>query len=321
LADLPEDDEPKKTSKATMIRRGLVAALALACAGGWIYTRYLVKKETLGGECTYDIHCRSEAPRCMKQDIDGKGVCTRPCDNDSDCAADIKCIKVTLDDYDERGRPLEGGYCIPQAILDARRKKKNDGGAAPEASGDAGPVPTGYWIDPPSNPDQLEGEFTFDRGAQHTPISIEVKGTMFRIIGVKKTLRTIIDTTTMREYQVDDDKRQFSGQSLGVSINTVKVTKTDKKDKVLDKDCDIWQIEEGLSVRQACVIKGGSWVDPGRRGVEAWEKELSTRGVFPLKLVDGDKTKLNATAIAIHPIDASAFQIPKAYKNVIGGRF
>jgi hypothetical protein len=57
-----DDDAPKKASKATIVRRALVWSLALACAGGWIYTRYLVKKSGLGGACSYDMHCLPEAP-------------------------------------------------------------------------------------------------------------------------------------------------------------------------------------------------------------------------------------------------------------------
>ncbi|MBN9165701.1 MAG: hypothetical protein J0I07_32425, partial [Myxococcales bacterium] len=144
-----DDDGPKKTPKATIVRRSIVALLALACAGGWLYTRYLVKKETLGGACSYDMHCRSEAPRCLKQAVDASGVCSRPCDTDGDCAPDIKCVKVELDERDERGRPLEGGYCFPQALLDARKKKKaGDDGATQAARSDS-------WIDVPQAPGQL----------------------------------------------------------------------------------------------------------------------------------------------------------------------
>ena len=34
-------------------------------------------------------------------------------------------MKVELEDRDERGRPLEGGYCFPQAILDAINTQRN----------------------------------------------------------------------------------------------------------------------------------------------------------------------------------------------------
>jgi hypothetical protein len=124
-----DDDDPDakpKTSKATIIRRVLVGLLALACAGGWIYTRYLVKKGNLGEACSYDMHCGKASPRCLKPSAEGEGVCSRSCDTDGDCAAGIKCLKVELDEYDERGRPIEAGYCFPQALLDARKKKKKE---------------------------------------------------------------------------------------------------------------------------------------------------------------------------------------------------
>ncbi|MBX3233153.1 MAG: hypothetical protein KIT84_20390 [Labilithrix sp.] len=306
MTNLPDDDdEPKKTSKATIIRRVLVFALALACAGGWIYTRYLVKKEPLGGVCTYDMHCQKEAPRCMKQDVEGDGVCTRPCDDDSECAADIKCIKVQLDDYDERGRPLEGGYCFPQALLDARKAKKRGDAGAAAAKSDS-------WLDVPANPDQLEGEITVERGSTKT--TVEVKGTLLRVVGAKHG-RTIVDTSTLRVYQVDDDKKTFAASQLGGG-GDAKVTKTDKKDKVADRECDIWQIEEGKTMREACVVKGGSFVDPSGRAVAAWEKELTVRAVFPLRITENDKTKLQVTKLDAHPVDAAGFTIPKSYKNL-----
>jgi hypothetical protein len=128
-----DDEVPKKTSKATIIRRILVFGLAFACAGGWIYTRYIVEKHGLAGPCDYDIHCLPEAPRCLKQTVDAEGVCSRACELDGgDCAADIRCVKVELEERDERGRPLQGGYCFPQSMIDARKKRRNaDGGAPP----------------------------------------------------------------------------------------------------------------------------------------------------------------------------------------------
>lgn len=304
MTDLPDDDEPKKPSKATTIRRVLVIGLAIACAGGWIYTRYLMKKETLGGECTYDIHCRAEAPRCMKQEIDGKGVCTRPCDEDGDCAADIKCIKVTLDDYDERGRPLEGGYCFPQALLDARRKKKD--GGTPAAKSDS-------WLEVPSNPDQLEGDISVERNGATS--SFTIKGTLLKTTS-SGNKRIIVDTSSLRKYAVDDDKKQFAASAIGGG-GEAKLTKTEKKDTVAGRDCEIWQIEEpGKPTREACVIKGGSFADPNGGAVTAWEKELTVRGVFPLRVTEGDKPKLLVTKIDMHPVDAAGFTIPKSYKNL-----
>lgn len=302
MSDL-DDDEPKKPSKATTIRRLLVIGIALACGAGWLYTRYMMKKAELGGECTYDIGCQSTAPRCMKQDIEGKGVCTRPCDNDGDCAADIKCIKVTLDDYDERGRPLEGGYCFPQSLLDARRKKK-DGGAPPVAKSDS-------WLDVPSNPDQLEGDISVDRNGSVTTFT--VKGTLLKTTNGNK--RVIVDASGLKQYTVDDDKKQFGAQAIGGG-GEAKLTKSDKKDTVAGKECELWQIEEpGKPMREACVIKGGAFADPSH-AITAWEKELTVRGVFPLRVMEGDKQKLLVTKLDIHPVDASGFTIPKSYKNL-----
>lgn len=300
------DDEPKKTPKATIVRRAIVAILALACAGGWIYTRYLVKKETLGGTCTYDMHCRAEAPRCLKQSVEGDGVCSRPCDTDGDCAPDIKCVKVGLDEYDERGKQLEGGYCFPQALLEGRKKKKDAGGPPPKSDS---------WVDVPDAPGQLEGEITLERGG--TKATYEVKGTLLRVAGTNKR-RTIVDTSTLRVYTVDDDKKTFAASQINAQPGEPKVTKTERKDSVEGRDCEIWQIEEGKPIREACVVKGAAFVDPSGRAVAAWEKELTVRSAFPLRVTEGDKTKLLAVKIDAHPVDASSFTIPKSYKNLAG---
>jgi len=299
------DDEPKKTSKATIVRRSLVALLALTCAGGWIYTRYLVKKETLGGTCTYDMHCRSEAPRCLKSSVDGDGVCSRPCDTDGDCATDIRCVKVGLDEYDERGRQLEGGYCFPQALLDARKKKKGVG-AEPAAKSDS-------WVDVPEVPGQLEAEVILERGSAKT--TYEVKGTLLRLAPSSKR-RTIVDTSTLRVYSVDDEKKTFAASQINASPGEPKLTRTDRTDKVADRECEIWQIEDGKIAREACVVKGAAFIDPSARAASAWEKELAVRSVFPLRVTEGDKPKLLAVKVETRPLDATLFTIPKTYKNL-----
>jgi hypothetical protein len=309
--ELDDDDEaPKKTSKATIVRRALVVLLVLACAGGWIYTRYLVKKGTLGEACSYDIHCRTEAPRCLKPSAESEGVCSRSCETDGDCAAGIKCIKVELEDRDERGRPLEGGYCFPQALLDARKKR---------AAGDAGAASSGAradsWLEVPEAPGQLEGELTVERGgASHT---FQIKGTLIRTKG--KRGPTLVDTATLRVYSVDEEKKTFSASQLAASPGEVKITKTDRRDKVADRECEIWQVDDAAgkgSAREACVVKGAAFVDPGGHVVAPLDKELAVRGVLPLRILEGDKPKLLVTKLDVHPVDASLFTIPKTFKNL-----
>jgi hypothetical protein len=304
-----DDDEPKKTPKATIVRRSIVGLLAIACAGGWIYTRYLVKKEMLGGTCSYDMHCRPEAPRCLKQSTDGDGVCSRPCDTDGDCAPDIRCMKVELDDHDERGRPLQGGYCFPQTLLDARKKKKDgDAGVAAKA-----PARSDSWIDVPEAPGQLEAEVVLERGGTKT--TYEVKGTLLRAAG--KHGRTIVDTSTLRVYVVDDEKKSFAASQIATSPGEPKVTKTERKDKVADRECEIWQLEEpsNKTRREACVVKGAAFIDPSARSAAAWEKELTVRSAFPLRLTEGEKPRLVVSKLDLKPLDAALFSIPKSYKN------
>lgn len=304
--DAFDDDQPKKTPRATIVRRAIVFALAFACAGGWLYTRYIVKKETLGGVCSYDMHCRAEAPRCLKQSTDGDGVCSRPCDTDGDCAPDITCVKVELDEYDERGTPLRGGYCFPQALLDARRKKKS--------GSDAGVAKSDSWLDVPEVSGQLEGEIVLERGG--TKASFEVKGTLVRALLPSKHARAVVDTSTLRSYSIDDDKKTFSASQLAAAPGDVKVTKTERKDVVAERPCDVWELDDGRTVREACVVKGGAFVDPTSRSVAPWEKELAVRGVLPLRVLEAGKPKLLATRVDVRPMDAPLFAIPKAYKNL-----
>jgi hypothetical protein len=286
-ADL-DDEETPKTSRATIIRRVLVAIVALACAGALLYTRVLVKKGTLGDACTYDMHCKKEAPRCLKQSTDGEGVCSRACDADAgDCADGITCVNVELDDYDERGKPLQGGYCFPQALLDARRKKKT-----PREAG----APRDSWVDVPSAPGQLEGEIAIERGGATT--TVEVKGSLLRVVSGKGR-RTVVDTAALRVYAIDDEKKTFAASQIA-STAEAQVTKTDRRDRVVDRECDIWRIEEtsggARSAREACVVKGAAFVDPHARAATAWEKELSVRGYFPLRITDEEERQAEAVS-------------------------
>jgi hypothetical protein len=325
---LDEDDEPKKTPRATIIRRVLVGLLALACAGGWIYTRWIVKKNTLGEPCSYDMHCRTEAPRCLKQEVDAEGVCSRSCDNDGDCAPDIKCVKVELDDRDERGRPLEGGYCFPQALLDARKKKnKKDAGSsvAAQPSSSSKPLQKGEsWLDVPEVDGQLEGTFSIELRPSGRAILLggrtayDVRGTLIRV--TKKGGRTIVDTSTMRSYSIDDEKQTFSATQLAVLPGEVKITKTGKTDRVADHECEIWDVDESPSQTKAkgevCVVKGGAFINPTQDKISALEKELAVRGVFPLRVRQDDKVTLIVQRTAERPLDPWNFAIPKTYKNL-----
>ena len=226
-----EDDEAPKPSRARTIRRGLVVALVLLCAGGLVYTRCLVKKGTLGEPCAYDMHCRAEAPRCMKTTEEQDGVCSRSCDKDDDCLPGIRCIKVGLDEYDERGRPKEGGYCFPQALLDARKQKK-----ASEAGGAKKVIDS--VVDIPEAPGQLEAEIVLERGGVET--TVEVKGTLLRTGGHDpRARRTLVDTTTLRVFTIDDDKKTFSATQIAAAPGEPKITKTDRKDKVAEHPCDV----------------------------------------------------------------------------------
>lgn len=314
-----DDGEPKKTPRATMIRRGLVVALVLLCAGGWMYTRYGVKKGTLGDKCSYDMHCRSEAPRCLKSEgtggVDAEGVCSRSCDKDADCAEGIACVKVELEDRDEKGRPLEGGYCFPKSIIEARKQRKRGDAGSGAPTTPTTPTTKESWLEIPNVTGQLEGTITVRRGAIEQ--AFIVKGTLIRPVMVAGKRRMIMDTSTLRVYTVEDDRKAFSASQMSAGPDA-KLTKTDRKDRLMGHECEIWQIEDDQKKKtlEACVLHGGAFVDPTGRMASSWEKELAVRSAFAIRVNEGDVSRLIATKIDLHPVDASDFVIPKTYRNL-----
>ena len=118
-------------------------------------------------------------------------------------------------------------------------------------------------------------------------------------------------------FSIDDDKKTFSATQIAAAPGEPKIAKTDRKDKVADHPCDVWRVEDGKTARELWVIPGGAFVD-ATRGAAAWEKELAVRGVFALRVSEGEgaKPKVLATKVHVHPIDAARFAIPRAYKNL-----
>jgi hypothetical protein len=314
-APLEDDDAPKKPTRAKVIRTAVAVTVALACAGAFAWVRWGMEKSGLGEPCAYKVNCGSDAPTCLKQTAEEDGVCSRPCDPGVDCAPGIACVKVELDERDDRGNPLEGGYCFPQALLDARKKKP-----AVEAG-----VARDSYVDVPETPGQLEGEVEIqtERGKAAPQVTTYlVKGTLIRPAANAKK-RTVADASTMRIYFVDDDKKTFGAAALegAGSIDGVKVEKTVAKDAIAGTPCEIWRIEEPKVTREVCVIHGGAFVDPGARGAATWQRELAVRTAFPLRVIERDasgaeRSRMTVTRLDLHPVDAALFAIPRAYRNV-----
>ena len=312
---LDDDDVPKKTPKATIIRRVILVALALTATGWLVYTRLLVKKFGLGEPCGSNMHCKFEAPKCLKSSVDGDGVCSRACANDNECAEGIKCVKVELEEYDERGRPLEGGYCFPQAILDARKKKK-DAGAVVEKHDS--------WVDIPESPG-FEGEVDFKvrPGRPGKPDRAEkwlVKGSLARrATGAHE----IFDAASMRVFHVDEKNQSFTVSGLSAPAKPSPKSsflKTERKDRVAERDCEIWTFENDSDTYEMCVVNGASFA--GWEGnFPLWLHELAVRNAFPLRVlhkttaVPQFATELIAIKVDAKPIEATQFVIPKTFKN------
>lgn len=311
-----DDEEPKKPTRAKVIRTVIAVAIALACAAAFAWVRWGMKKSGLGEPCAYKVSCGTDAPTCLKQNAEEDGVCSRPCEPGTDCAPGIACVKVELDERDDRGNPLEGGYCFPQAMLDARRKKK----PAAEAG-----APKDSYVDVPDAPGQLEGdvEMKWERagGASHVA-SYLVKGTLVRAAGSGKR-RVIGDAAAMRVYQVDDDKKTFAAAALegAPTIDGVKVTKTETKEQLAGRECSVWRIDEPKGSHEVCVVTGGAFVDPSGRTAPTWLRELAVRSAFPLRMIERDasgaeKGRMAVTKLDVHPVDGASFAIPKSYKNL-----
>jgi hypothetical protein len=323
----PIEDEPnpkrRKVTRKAKIRLAVALVLGLGATGAWVYVRYLVPKSALGGPCRWAMHCGKEAPACMRPDIDRDGVCSKPCDADAgDCASGIRCVTIEVEERDERGMPLKGGYCFPQTFLDAKKNRPREAGA-----------PIDSWLDVPESAAQLEGEiaYAWERGgAPSSERAFLIKGSLLREVGragdgrpASGTSRTIVDTSSLRVFAVDDAKRTFAPSTLDPPGGDAKTDKTGKKDKVLGRDCEIWQIDDGRARREACVLLGAAFVDPAARGVPAWIHELSARGALPLRVVETDKggkevSRMTATRFDVRPVDASLFTIPHAYRNLAG---
>jgi hypothetical protein len=308
MASRVEDFETRP-SRAATIRRVLVFTVAAACLGVFVYTRYIVKKGGLGERCSVDLQCSEAAPRCLKPDAEEDGVCSRSCAADGDCQEGVRCIEVEVDDRDERGNFKKQGYCFPQAVLDARKaKSKRDGGAE---GGKRGRSET-TWLEPHEG--GLEGEIVVDRAGSKA--TFEIKGSLVRLApSGSGHVRTIADTTSLRVFEVDDAKQQFSASTIPSPTSDVLVKKAGREDKVGDQPCQVWTLEEGAKNREVCAIQGAALVDPRARTVAPWERELATRSLLPLQVREGTETKLTVR-FTPRPLDARGFTIPKAYKNL-----
>ncbi len=321
MIDEPETEEEiaerLRKRKRSLVRAAIASVLAIASLSTYLYVRYGVKKEDLGGPCSFAMNCKTTAPQCLRLTLDGEGACSRPCDPGADCAPGIRCVKVGLEERDDRGVPLEGGYCIPQTLLDARKRALHDGGVA-----DAGHVDS--WLPVPQIENQLEGEITLQTGSAE-PKTYTVKGTLLRAgsasAGGKK--RTIVDASTLRLFFVDDEKQTFSVVAMGGAPGDITVKKTGATDTIDGQACDAWQLLEGKTTREVCVLTGGAFVDPAARVASPWTRELAVRGAFPLRVVELDgkgheTSRTVATHVARHAVDTSLFAIPHAYRNLAG---
>ncbi|WP_394824793.1 hypothetical protein [Pendulispora albinea] len=119
----------RKKLRAVKVRMILAIVIGIAVLATGIYTKFLRPKSPLGGPCRWAMDCQPEAPACMRESLEGGGVCSRTCDPGVDCAEGIHCISIELDQRDERGLPLKGGYCFPQSYIDIRKAQRRDAGA------------------------------------------------------------------------------------------------------------------------------------------------------------------------------------------------
>lgn len=321
MIDEPESEEEIAARLAkrrkSLRRAAIVGALGLVTWGGFLWVKYAMKKSDLGGPCEYGVQCKPEAPRCLRLTADSQGACTRTCDPSADCAPGIRCVKVGLDEYDDRGVPLEGAYCIPQTLIDERKRSLHDGGAP-----DAGKLDS--WLAVPELANQLEGEIEIASSGGETKRYV-VKGSLVRAGAADGSAkkRTIADASTLRVFFVDDEKQTFSVVAMGGTPGDVTVQKTGKTDKVAGHDCDVWSLVEGRSTSDVCVVAGGAFLDPAAHVASPRARELAVRGVLSLRTIDMDAkghetSRKTVTRLDLHPVDAALFAIPHAYRNLAG---
>ncbi len=309
-----QDDDDLSKKGPGPLRKVLVVGAVLACAGFWLWTRYGVTKQPLGGPCTWAIDCAKDAPRCMRPDIDEPGICSRACVPPDDCAPGIRCVEVELDAKDDKGNYVKEGTCVPQTFLDARKAK---------ARGDAG-IPKGEsadsWVEVSETESPIEGEIVLRRaGAEKTFL---VKGALVRTAESEAGPRKVIDTSSLRVFTLDDKKRSYTATVLGgrAASDEVTVTKTGKKERVADRECELWELLDKRGKHIACVVSGGAFVDPNAASVPPWMQELAVRTALPLRVVELDAkghetTRAEVTRFSPRRLDRSLFLVPKSYKN------
>jgi hypothetical protein len=308
----------RKTGKVRWAVRSVLLALGLGSVGFWAWGKWLAPKSALGGPCSWAVDCDKSAPTCMRESADGPGICSRPCETGVDCAPDVRCISVELDERDEHGMPLKGGYCVPQSFIDERRNKSKK---------DAGPLvgesrPNEYSVLPiPHVPGQFEGELTVSMPPAE-PHVVWVKGSLTRLAPTPgEKSRTVLDAATGRVFRVDDDKKTYSALALDGAPGEVSIDKTAEKRAIAGVSCDVWRLTEGKVRTDVCILQRGAFADPSSRAFAPWLKELAARGAIPLeaKRVEPDgkeSVRLVVTRIDEHPIDAALFAIPKTYRNL-----
>lgn len=306
------DEPPKKTTRARWALRVILLLLGAGSVGFWAYGKYLAPKSALGGPCTFEMHCSKDAPRCMKDAIDGDGVCSRECELGHDCAEGIRCISVELDERDERGMPVKGGYCVPQSLVDKKANKP---------AHDAGPVTDDGWLPIPRLEGQFEGEIVVKLDLAE-PHPVLVKGSLTRLPGQEKP-RVVVDAAHARMFVIDDEKKTFQAQSIEGSTSALTLDKTNEKDVVAGAPCEIFRLREerGGGIVEACVTRRGAFADPKVRFFPAWQKELASRGAIPLRVTRKDSSGKEATLLVVSqiaekPLDAGLFAIPKSYRNL-----
>jgi hypothetical protein len=117
------DEERPALTRGKVVRLIIAACVMAATTAGWMYVRYFMPKAPLGGPCQWGVQCDKEAPLCLRESLDGEGTCSRSCDAGTDCAPGIKCVDADLNERDDEGKPLRGGYCFPEAFVERQKKR------------------------------------------------------------------------------------------------------------------------------------------------------------------------------------------------------
>lgn len=176
----------------------------------------------------------------------------------------------------------------------------------------------------------VEYSVTTEEGTM--PMSYMMKGDNARVEmegrpGMKAII--LIDAKAEKTVMLMEQMKMYmelpSAAVAAEDMPNPEVTKTDKTQKILGYECQLYRVKEGDRVSEVWVTKelgkfqmfkmGGP---RGKQQEEAWQKLIGKEGGFPLLVTtkEGDEqvSKMEATKVEKKSLDDALFKIPEGFK-------